>query len=547
MRPEDQSRILSELESRTVEDKVRAMEGGGLTLAETLEDSVYHERRRLREDRGKSPAFKKDQAFWELVGREMRKASDKQARSLLRRVCRHYGEEIAGNFDDRVYQVVTRAMPPALGLLLNAVSPLKLARKLPELPSIDDAVVVQGEVEQLRTLHEKGTVVLVPTHVSNLDSIVVGYALYRVGLPPFLYGAGLNLFTNPLLSFFMHNLGAYTVDRKKRDPLYKEVLKAYATLTLENGYDNIFFPGGTRSRSGAIEQRLKLGLAGCGLNAYIHNLRKEKARPKIFVVPCTLSFQLVLEAETLIDDFLKEVGKARYIIDDDEFTQPTRLYEFMTQLVSLDSKIHVTISRALDPFGNPVDDKGESLDPCGRAIDTARYVQTAGGPAHVADRDMEYTGEVGLQIMDAYLRDNVVESTHVTAYAIFSLLRERNPRMSVLRVIRTGGAEDDLEVKDVYKRTAAVMEKLRHMSDDSRIRLGPSVRGSAEDVVSDALAHFAIYHKRPAASRRGDRIEPTDRTLLLYYQNRLEGYGLESLGGAPSLSSDHRSLAASGR
>ncbi len=107
------------------------MESGGLTLAESLEDSVYHERRRLKEDRGRSPGTKKDTAFWELVGREMRHASDKQARSLVRRVVRHYGDEIAGNFDDRVYQVVTRAMPPALGLLLNAVSPLKLVRRLP--------------------------------------------------------------------------------------------------------------------------------------------------------------------------------------------------------------------------------------------------------------------------------------------------------------------------------------------------------------------------------------------------------------------------------
>ena len=51
----------------------------------------------------------------------------------------------------------------------------------------------------------------------------------------------------------MHNLGAYTVDRRKRDPLYKRVLKEYATMTLELGYDYLFFPGGSRSRSGAIE------------------------------------------------------------------------------------------------------------------------------------------------------------------------------------------------------------------------------------------------------------------------------------------------------
>lgn len=543
MRSEDQKQILDDLERRTTAAAAEAAARSGRAMSEVIEDSLYYERRRLKEDRGKSPAYKRDVAFWDRIQADVRHASDAQVRRLTERAVRHYGEEIAGNFDDRVYQVVTRAMPPALGLLLNAVSPIKLARRLPELPSIDDAIVVQGEVEQLRRLHEKGTVILVPTHVSNLDSIVAGYALYRIGLPPFLYGAGLNLFTNPILSFFMHNLGAYTVDRKKQDPLYKDALKTYAQLTLEHGYDNIFFPGGTRSRSGAIEKRLKLGLAGSGLQAYIQNLRAAKAQPNVYVVPCTLSFELVLEAETLVDDFLKEVGKARYIIDDDEFTKPSRLYDFLTQLVTLDSKIHVTMSRAIDVFGNDVDDEGTSLDPCGRAVDTTRYVVTKDGVAPVADRDKEYTREVGERIVDAFLRDNVVECTHVTAYAIFSLLRERNPRMSVLRVIRTGGEDDDLALVDVYRRAGALIERLYELHGEGRIRVGPSVQRDAEDTVSDGLAHFTIYHTRPAAKRRGDRVVPSDRTLLLYYQNRLEGYGLDTLGGAPSLTPDHRALA----
>ncbi len=53
-----------------------------------------------------------------------------------------------------------------------------------------------------------------PTHASNLDSLALGYALQRDELPPVVYGAGKNLFTNPIISFFMHNLGAYRVDRR---------------------------------------------------------------------------------------------------------------------------------------------------------------------------------------------------------------------------------------------------------------------------------------------------------------------------------------------
>ena len=68
----------------------------------------------------------------------------------------------------------------------------------------------------------------------------------------------------PSSRFFMHNLGAYRVDRRLKHALYKDVLKAYSCVLLERGYHSLFFPGGTRSRSGGVERKLKLGLVGTG-------------------------------------------------------------------------------------------------------------------------------------------------------------------------------------------------------------------------------------------------------------------------------------------
>lgn len=539
MRREDQERIIAELVSRICESRTRSASSGGTSLQETLEDSVYFEKRRLAADGGRSPSYERDAAFWEDLQSHLRHASDRDLRRQLRRVVEAYASEIRGNFDPRVYALATRVLPTGFGLLLNAISPRKVIQRFPRLPKLEDRIIVQGEIEHIRRLHENGTVVFVPTHGSNLDSPVVGFALFEMGLPPFIYGAGLNLFTNPLISFFMRNLGAYTVDRKKEDPLYKEVLKEYATLTLEHGYDNLFFPGGTRSRSGAVERRLKRGLLGCGLAAYINNLRRGAPRPKVFVVPCTLSAQLVLEAETLIDDFLKEVGKSRYVIDDDESSQPRRVLDYLAQISGLDSKIHVTVSRGVDVFGNPVDEEGVSLDPAGRAIDERRYVLFGGEPQPLADRDNEYTTELAHAITDAFLRDNVVESTHVTARAIFGALRKRNPKMSTLRLIRTGGLDDDLPLSLVCREAERLLSELRELETRGRIRLGPSARGPAEDVISDGLVHFGTYHTKRAAERRADRVVPTDRNLLLFYQNRLEGYELE---GGDVLDEEHREL-----
>src|SRR5258707_10995326 len=135
----------------------------------------------------------------------------------------------------------------------------------------------------------------------------------------------------------MARLGAYKVDRRLRFELYKEVLKTFSQVVLERGLHSIFFPGGTRSRSGAIERKLKLGLAGTALSAYIERLRTEgPSAPRYYFVPLTLNMPLVLEAETLIEDHLREEGKSRYIIEDDEFSRLRRVLTLARQLLTLE-------------------------------------------------------------------------------------------------------------------------------------------------------------------------------------------------------------------
>ena len=120
----------------------------------------------------------------------------------------------------------------------------------------------------LRKLSKDHTLIYTPTHLSNLDSPLVGYALSEIDLPPVIYGAGLNLFSNPVMAFFMSRLGAYTVDRRKKNQLYKDILKDYSTEAIVRGCHSLFYPGGTRSRSGKIESHLKKGLLGTALEAW---------------------------------------------------------------------------------------------------------------------------------------------------------------------------------------------------------------------------------------------------------------------------------------
>ncbi|TNF25164.1 MAG: hypothetical protein EP329_23575 [Deltaproteobacteria bacterium] len=530
MRNDLRDAALVELRSRIVDACItQASLEDGLPLDVLINDTLYHEKKRLETDR-ESPVRAQDAAFWDGVKSRLGKANEAELKEILKSIVERFTEEVRGNFSPWVYGMATKVMPKALPLLLNALSPKRLVSR--GMPDISETINIHGNVDTLRRMNELGTVILAPTHLSNMDSPVIGWALFAMGLPPFTYGAGLNLFTNPVMSFFMRNLGAYRVDRRKTAPLYKDILKEYATVALEMGQPNLFFPAGTRVRSGKVEDKLKLGLMSCGLRAYVNNLARKKERPNIYVVPATLNYHLVLEAETLIDDHLRIEGKSRYIIDDDESSRPRKILQFTQNLVNLSSRITVNVGDPIDPFGNAVDDEGRSIDSHGRVIDITKYVTDGDGrPTHHPQRDRVYTREAGEAVAESFKKHNVVLSTNLVAFVFFEMLRYRHPELDLYRLLRTGDEGTGVTVSSLTRHVGQVWDVLSKMARDGKITLDDKSVGSgdAQVIVQSALRHFGTYHTRPVLARRGDRVFTEDMNLLLYYSNRLRGYGLERI------------------
>ncbi len=540
MRREDRAPILATLTERVVARQLEKNEDSD-ELRARIASSAALELARVRQSK-RSPRDDSDLGFWRGVQLRLGFTSDLGLPGLLGDIVSRYAEEVGGSFDPTLYKVATRLLPPALALLLTGVYPTRLLRRLPRVPDFSDRVRVGGEIEQLRALREKGTLVLCPTHASNLDSIVLGVAAHRIEVPPLVYGAGINLLSNPLMSLFMHNFGAYTVDRDKKDPLYKEVLKEYTTLTLEHGYANLFFPGGTRSRSGAIEQSLKLGLLGTTVPALRNNLRSANPRPGIFVVPITLSFELVLEAESLIAGFLareleeEEPAGAR-ATERDDARVAGRIAEFIDSLIALDSRIDVVVGPALDPLGNPVDTEGTSLTENATAIDLAAVLED--GDFEAVAR--EGTRRLGETLARSYLRDNVVKTTHLLAKAVVLELRAEAADGGIEALLLARG-RTRLAGAAVLTRLERVLDQLRQRCDQGRLRLAPPLldtMASPESLAEKATETFDSYYRsRPVLERRGESFELSDRSLLFYYQNRLEGYGIDREHGMPALLSE---------
>ena len=521
------------LAALTVERGVRAKREASSdprALELVLNEACFLEEQRFRNQRSLDDDDKKLKSRLGRLRKQIRHLSDTQLIAETDSLVRAYTEDIVGNFNPAVYAFASRALPMIMSVFFSRVD---LSRSLADMSQLRERILIEGQVADIARLARKGTLVVVPTHLSNLDSIAVGFALERTGLPPVTYGAGKNLFTNPLLAFFMRNLGAYRVDRRIRTDLYKETLKAYSAILLERGYHSLFFPGGTRSRSGGIETRLKLGLLGSAIEASVNLMARGEARP-IYVLPVTINYTLVLEAATLVDDWLKERGQHRYIIDDDESTQLSRVARYLSDMLRAEHSLTIQLGEPLDVLGHRVSPEGVSYDDRGRTVDLRPFF-TVGGNAgavvrHDPARDAEYTRELGERIIGAWRRDTHVLATHLVAYVLFRHLARRARSEDLFRIIRGTDEPEPIRVTDVLAGIDRMMTALSRMAVERRIRLGAPIAGArAEKLLDDALRFFALFHTRPVARRAGEGILVEDRTLCCYYQNRLVGYGLEDV------------------
>jgi glycerol-3-phosphate O-acyltransferase len=508
----DRERLLAEVERRVVARRVaEAKAGGDASLEYVLNDVAYCEIRRLE-------ASGTGVERWRDLSRRLLGMNDDEKREELRSLVRHYGKDVVGNFDPRVYKFATGIGPTLLGFLFSPTANLRDGMN--SLRHLDARVHADGEVELARACAERGTIVVTPTHSSNMDSPAIGLGLLRAHLPPTTYGAGKNLFTNPFISFFMRNLGAYRVDRRLKFELYKDVLKEYSTVLLEHGYHSLFFPGGTRCRSNIVETNLKLGLLGTTVTAYKNSVREGAPNKRIYIVPATINYRLVLEAETLIDDYLAETGKRRYIITDDEFSRIGRLLEFFRKILVHEGSVVVRFGRPLDPFGNDISDDGESIDRAGRVVDPASYLRGADGEVTDDDqRDAEYTRALGRRLAAVYPTLTVFHSTHLVARAVYDAIAKNAGTRDIYRLLRAPQGHLEVPVGTAIEEIVRLRARIAdHPYFGAEHPLYTSQ--TAAEKLDTGVKGLSSYHTRPIVDRTGETLQVKDVKLLYYYMNR---------------------------
>jgi glycerol-3-phosphate O-acyltransferase len=144
-------------------------------------------------------------------------------------------------------------------------------------------------LDRVREAAKRGSIVLLPSHKSHVDYLLLSLVLRKNGLMTPVIAAGDNLSFFPLGPVF-RRAGAFFIRRSFRgDRLYTAVVDAYVRRLMRDGFALEFFLEGGRSRTGKLLAP-KLGL----LNMVVEAALSLEGRPVSFV-PVSIGYERMME------------------------------------------------------------------------------------------------------------------------------------------------------------------------------------------------------------------------------------------------------------
>eukprot|EP01111_Echinosteliopsis_oligospora_P006266 TRINITY_DN2032_c0_g1_i1.p1 TRINITY_DN2032_c0_g1~~TRINITY_DN2032_c0_g1_i1.p1 ORF type:complete len:1215 (-),score=254.54 TRINITY_DN2032_c0_g1_i1:38-3682(-) len=170
----------------------------------------------------------------------------------------------------------------------------KLWRRLYDAIHVDET-----GLKAIKQAVEKGAIVLIPTHRSYLDFLILSYLFFAYELPMPRIAAGEDFLSISIVRWIFKSCGAFFLRRNfDGDKLYWTIFSEYVEqLVIENSPVE-FFIEGKRSRSGK-SLHPKLGMMNMVMAPFL-----EKKMDDLNVVPISISYDKVLEGELYTQEML---------------------------------------------------------------------------------------------------------------------------------------------------------------------------------------------------------------------------------------------------
>jgi glycerol-3-phosphate O-acyltransferase len=506
----------------------------GGQLHELVAQCAYSEKKRVT----RMP-FKVDppseKGFWKSISQQVTQGSDcdtqENCEALLQRIVSRYAEEIVGDFKVETFSFAEKFLAYFFNRLYSSWMLGSMLNIFTKRKTLQKKLKLTGYVDHARTLFEQGTVVLLPTHQSNLDSILIGYFMeLKAGMPAFSYGAGLNLYNFEIMGYFMDRLGAYKVDRRKRNAIYHETLFTFLRLSVQDGVNNLFFPAGGRVRDGRIEADLKTGLMSALIQAQKSNSIRGVSE-KIFVIPVVMNNHFVLEAKALINDYLVKRGKEKF-----SRNKKPKSYNYMAalpyicKLIGGSSEAVLSFGKPMDALGNLVDERGRSLDKNGNLIHVADYFKTDGVFKPDYQRESVYTKKLATEVAASYKKHMVVLSSQLVAYVSYMALKKQHNAADIFELMGVEKKQLVLEVADILPMITALRDHIIDTNEDRNKFIHDDLYLEPKQLMTRGVRKLGIFHvTRPLKLNSDGKIICKDLKLLYYYANRLRGLGFKAV------------------
>ena len=138
-------------------------------------------------------------------------------------------------------------------------------------------------------------VVLVPSHRSYFDFMIVSVLFYRRHIIPPHVAARENMAFGPF-GFLFRGAGAFFLRKSFDDALYKTIFRTYVSHLIKQGFTQEFFIEGGRSRTGKTLAP-RLGMLSWNIEAFLQSGRRD-----LFFFPSAITYERLVEEGAMVGE-----------------------------------------------------------------------------------------------------------------------------------------------------------------------------------------------------------------------------------------------------
>lgn len=388
---------------------------------------------------------------------------------------------------DRMIQKIAADMSHSWLRILDALIEMAWNR-------IYDGIQVDpAGLEMVREAARRGPVVVVPSHKSHVDYLVLSQVFFRNGMIPPHIAAGENLDFWPVGPIFRRG-GAFFLRRKlKGDRMYSTVFAAYVRRLLREGHAVEFFIEGGRSRTG------KLLPPKMGMLAMCVEPVADGSLTDVSFIPVSIGYEKIIEASS----YARELAGGE------------KKKEDMGALVRSAKVLRRRYGRVYVDFDEP--------------ISLQAFAASRGHPlpldAEAGAAQKQLVSQLGHRIVYGINRVTRVTPTSIAALVLLAWTR------------------DEMSEEQLLSRIEGALEIL----EDLGARMSSSLRGDGlRDAIREALGRFV--QERSLIARTLDdgslsyRIGARGRIALDYYKNNVLHYLVPAAIMSAAISTARREL-----